>query len=577
MLDLRTRGWSLAVLVLGVALGACGGDDLPSESDAGPVDAGAEVDAPDLTAALYDPDHVVEVAIELPPAAWDELRTQARPGDILTGADCQAAPFGSPFTGQLGTVTIDGVRLEQVGVRKKGFLGSLDDDKPSLKLKLDQVIAGQEVSGVRDLTLNNNKQDPSVVRQCLAYRRFAAAGVPAPRCNYAHVTVNGRDLGVFTNVEPVKKRFLARHFASDAGRLYEGTLADFRPGWMATFEPKTDEANPDRSDLEAVAAALTVPDDQLLAALSPVVDVDRFVTYWAMETLLEHGDGYANNTNNFFVYADPTSGQLQFLPWGTDSVAGAPGADPAPDVVMANGLLARRLYLLPETRARYVARMQALLASAWDVPTVLAEVDRDVALVAPLLAGDPFTATHDVAAAQAGVRDFVRTRAARMAPSLAAPPAWDRPLRTSFCFIELGPLAATFSTTFKTAEPPDVFQAGTGTLTGTISGVPVAPIQVGTNAAPADDGQVSVQVFGLISGSDVLIAVVNVPPAEVVVGATVPIGVFQAFVIRLNPVTGAASVVGILFGGTITFTQAGTTEGAPIAGSWSGTLYSSPF
>jgi hypothetical protein len=37
------------------------------------------------------------------------------------------------------------------------------------------------------MTLNNNKQDPSAIHQCLGYAVFADAGVPAPRCNFAHV------------------------------------------------------------------------------------------------------------------------------------------------------------------------------------------------------------------------------------------------------------------------------------------------------------------------------------------------------------------------------------------------------
>ena len=564
------------LLVLLIALGACAGDDAPLEPDGGtPVD--ASPDAPDPSAAFFAPDHLIEIAIELPAADWDEVRRQTRPSDLLIGADCQAAPFGSPFTSKLATVTIDGQRFAQVAVRKKGFLGSLDDDKPSLKLKLDEVIADQAIAGLTGLTLNNNRQDPSAVRQCLAFRVFAAAGVPAPRCNFAHVTVNGRDLGVFTHLEGVGKRLLARHFSDDGGRLYEGTLSDFRTGWLATFEPKTDEANPDRSDLEAVAAAAAVPDAQLESALAPVVDVERFLTYWAVETLLEHGDGYASNTNNFFVYRDPTSGRFDFVPWGTDGVMGAPGTAPPSTVFFANGVLARRLYQLPATRARLLAALDRVLATAWDEPALLAEIDRMAALLAPVRVGDPFAVGVDLAAELDGVRAFVRTRRARIAPAIAAPPPWTNPPRTSFCFVELGPIHATFATTFKTAEPPDVFAAGTGTLTGSLDGVPITSQRIGTNAAPSDDGRVEVQLFDLVSGTDVLVAVVRVPPAAMVAGATVPIEVFSSFVFRFNPVTGTGSVVGYLLGGNITFTQAGTTEGAPVTGRWDSTVFSAPF
>lgn len=565
---------ALLALLL-AALTACGSDDAADpDADAGPIDAG--VDAPDPTLALFAPDHLLEIAIEMPEAAWDDLRQQNRPADVLMGEDCQAQPFGSPFTAQLATVTIDGTRYQEVAVRKKGFLGSLDDDKPSLKIKLDEVIE-QDIAGLHGLTLNNNKQDPSAVRQCLAFRRFAAAGVPAPRCNFAHVTINGRDLGIYTHVEAVGKPFLRRHFGDDSGRLYEGTLADFRTGWLATFEPKTDETNPDRSDLEALATALTAPDGQLLAALEPVVDVEKFLTFWAMETLIEHGDGYANNTNNFFVYREPASGRFHFIPWGVDGVAATTRVDPDARYVMADGLLARRLYLLPATRARYLAKLQSLLDTTWDAVAINADVDRMETLILPRLATDPFAIGRDVRIAIDDVQAFVATRRAQMAPTISTPPAWTRALRVSYCFVELGPVAATFATTFKNADPPDVFAAGTGTLTGTISGAPIVSMRVGTNAQPSDDGRVSILVFNQESGTDVLVGVVNVPPAAVRPGVTIPIDIFAGYLVRFHITTGTAEVVGVLLGGTIRFTQGGVTEGAPVAGSWDATLFRSPF
>jgi hypothetical protein len=565
----------LAVLATLLVMTACADDPGAAEPDGGLVD--ASPDAPDLTAALFARDHVVEVAIELPAADWDAIRTQTRPGDTLVGADCQDAPFGSPFTARMATVTVDGQRLEQVAVRKKGFLGSLDDDKPSLKLKFDEVIADQEVAGVRGLTLNNNRQDPSFLRQCLAYDLFSAAGLPAPRCNLAHVTVNGRDLGVFTNVESVNKRFLARHFTSADGRLYEGTLSDFRTGWLATFEPKTDEANPDRSDLEALAAAVAVPDAQLLAALAPVVDVEEFLTFWAMETLLGHGDGYAGNTNNFFVYREPGSARLHFLPWGVDGVAQPAPATPPDSVVMANGVLARRLYLLPETRTRYLARMQQLLDQVWDAPARVAAIDQLAALLLPRIGNDPFAAGQDVPAAIDELRRFFRERPRQVAPTIANAPPWTRALRSSFCFIELGPMAATFSTTFKTADPPDVFAAGTGTLTGTLGGVPVTASRIGSNAKLGDGGAVEVQLFALVAPTEVLVAVVQVPPAAFAPGPPRPIPIFSSFLFRFDPTTGVGEIVGTLVGGTLELTQAAVRDGAPVVGRWSGTVYSSPF
>src|SRR5690606_32903219 len=103
---------------------------------------------------------------------------------------------------------IDGVTIDSVAIRKKGFIGSLDEQRPSLKVKFDEYIEQDPIAGLDRLTLNNNKQDESQVSQYLTYRLFNAAGVPAPRCNFARVTVNGEYLGIYSNVESIRRPFL---------------------------------------------------------------------------------------------------------------------------------------------------------------------------------------------------------------------------------------------------------------------------------------------------------------------------------------------------------------------------------
>jgi spore coat protein CotH len=565
---MRSRSVLLA-LVLVVAAGCGGGETTADDQpDADP--------GPDPSDVMFEPTRIVEVAIEMPEAAWDEIRMQNRDSNILMGADCQAEEFPNPFTHREATVTIDGTRLERVGVRKKGFLGSLDNDKPSLKIKFDEYVADQEHAGLSGLTLNNNKQDPAYLRQCLAYQLFAQGGVPAPRCNFAHVTINGRDLGLFTHVEAVKKRFLARHFADNDGRLYEGTLSDFRPGWMATFEAKTNESDPDRSDLDAMATAAAAPDASFVTEVDARTSIDRFLTFWAMETLVEHGDGYANNTNNFFVYRDPTTGLFEFMPWGTDSVMGSRGSPPG-SIVLANGILARRLYLLPETRDRFITRARELVASVWTESTILAEIDRIETLIAPIVATDPFGDAAGFADAVDDVRAFVSRRKADVTAMLDAPPVWDRPLRDSFCFVDLGPIQGTFDTTYKTAEPPDIFAAGTGTLTGSISGTPITFTQLGTNAKPGDGGKVEVQFFARTSATEIFVVVINLRPDQLTPGPAVPIEIFTSYALRFDLTTGAAEVVGTLLGGTITLSQADDTEGAPVVGIFTSQIYNVPF
>jgi len=69
-------------------------------------------------------------------------------------------------------------------------------------------------------------QDPTFVKQCIAFQVFENAGLNVPWCNYAHVTVNGRDLGLYVHVESMDRRWVRRTFEQDAGDLWEGELSD---------------------------------------------------------------------------------------------------------------------------------------------------------------------------------------------------------------------------------------------------------------------------------------------------------------------------------------------------------------
>jgi len=51
--------------------------------------------------------------------------------------------------------------------------------------------------------------------------------------------------------------------------------------------------------------------------------------------------------------------------------------------VQAQSLLARRLYLLPETRDRYLTRLQQILSATWNETSLLAEIDAMEARLMP--------------------------------------------------------------------------------------------------------------------------------------------------------------------------------------------------
>ena len=424
----------------------------------------AEADPSD---AFFAMERVLEVSIEIDPEDWDTLRHQTRTFDDLM-AEIEkynlSRPFASIYDWFSATVTIDGETHTEVGVRKKGFLGSQSDTKPSLKLRYDKYVDGQSLGGVIErMTLNNSIQDPSMVNTCLAYQVFAAAGSPASRCNFATVTVNGKNLGLYVHVEEIKKPMLARHFNSAEGNLYEGTISDFTPDYRGTIEKKTNEDENDWSDVDAVMAALQDPSDAGLEALGKAVDLDRFLTFWATEVLVGHWDGYTGDRNNYHFYREP-DGKFVFIPWGVDDVFHLKD-DPnpfdeisnPPPSVLALSAIPNRLYNIPDWRAKYAVRMKEILNSVWNEEELLDSVDQMAAIVQQ----HSLPKVRDAAAKDTErVRKFILKRKGEILADITPePPDWPEPSALSLA-PEAFQVELRFETTWGTKDSLNPFADG---------------------------------------------------------------------------------------------------------------------
>ena len=205
---------------------------------------------------LFPRDRVIDVQISMDGADWDTIRLQTRSFGSALDHRRKQAPLEKPYTYVNAQVTMDGVTFPVVGIRKKGFLGSLNSIRPSLKIKLDHVDPGLQIDGLTTLTFNNNQQDVSQMSQFLGYSLFRATGVPAPRCGFAQVTVNGTNLGVYSHVESIREPLLRRTFGVAGGTLYEGTVVDFFEGWAGSFETKFGDDQAGRLKIGALIDAL---------------------------------------------------------------------------------------------------------------------------------------------------------------------------------------------------------------------------------------------------------------------------------------------------------------------------------
>ncbi|MYC76044.1 hypothetical protein F4X10_09820 [Candidatus Poribacteria bacterium] len=339
---------------------------------------------------IFPTDRVIDVQITLPRQDWDTIRYQSRDFMKALGASRQFKPMESPYTYVEASVSIDGIVFPKVGVRKKGFIGSLSNTRPSLKIKLNHIDKEGGIEGLTNLTLNNNKQDTGLVSQFMGYALFNAIGSPAPRCAYAKVTVNGKNLGIYAHVETVRKPFLKRAFGNSKGPLYEGTVVDFYKGWENSFEHKRGDDTRGRAQINALIDLLADP-KATEAGIGELVDLESFYRFWVTEGLVGFWDGYSGNKNNFFVYLNPEDDKFYFTPWGMDSIFTKMSKlefmndRRAPISVKTQGLIAYKLYQLESGRKRYAEVLTEILDKHWNTAELLAALDKAAVMVEPHL------------------------------------------------------------------------------------------------------------------------------------------------------------------------------------------------
>lgn len=313
----------------------------------------------------FDRNRLSIVQIRMSPADFEALKWEGR--SLAEGfSSCPSHDFSySKYTAR---VNIDGEVFDDVVIRKKGYLGSLSPSKPSLKLDFDELIEGRLYKTLKRMTLNNNRQDPSHARQCMAYDLYAKAGVNVPRCSWSKVYVNGEEMGVYTHVESIKKPFLDRAFGDDNGNLYESQISDFGTYLNEKFELKTNKTLNDRSDLTAVANALDIEDDaQFLTAIKALVDIPEFISLWAADAVMGNWDSATGNSNNYYLYHHPNDGLFHFIPWGTDAAfTGESLLNPKVGPLYRSNRLANRLFSIHETRTQYLQRLQQLITDHWN-------------------------------------------------------------------------------------------------------------------------------------------------------------------------------------------------------------------
>ena len=360
--------------------------------------------------ALFSRRTLLRLALEIPERGMDSLRRDPRQYVAATLRD--------------GNTT-----YSNVAVHLKGSAGSFRrvDDRPGLTLNFDYLEPdGPRFHGLKKVHLNNSVQDPSRLSEWVAGQMFREAGVPAARAAHALLELNGHDLGLYVILESMNKDFFGQYLQNPRGSLYgqprRGDVMDDLER-MEGNEPLT------RAELKALAEAAREEDVGLrLERLDQTLDLDRFLSFMALESILCHWDGYTIARHNYRLYHDLDTDRVVFLPHDLDQLMVRQNVGLVP---RAGGLVAQAVLNTPTLSARYRQRVCSLATNLFVVPRWTSQVDQAAAALLPALQAADASLAQDFARQATQLKGRMISRGQQMERQLAILAGTARPLSFS--------------------------------------------------------------------------------------------------------------------------------------------------
>jgi spore coat protein H len=295
-------------------------------------------------------------------------------------------------------VSIGGKVLKNVGLRHKGNGAFGTAPKHPFKIDFDKYVDGQAVDGITRISLNNNVYDTSKMREALSYDLFRQMNVPAPRTAFAKIYLSVPHrfdrtyLGLYSMVESVESGFLRSRFGNKNGLLLKPDLANGSPflgdrweRYRGPYQQKTKGFEGSTQSFIDYTRLVNKGDNEAFAKeITNYIDLDEFLRFLAVNTVLANLDSFLGMGKNFYIYLDPESRKLSWIPWDLDLSFGA--YFHCGNVYQRINLsirhpyscgdpLVERLLSRPEIEKVYREHLQKIVSTAFSPATMEAKID----------------------------------------------------------------------------------------------------------------------------------------------------------------------------------------------------------
>ncbi|WP_422397626.1 CotH kinase family protein [Sporosarcina psychrophila] len=273
-------------------------------------------------------------------------------------------------------------------LRKKSY--QLSFYKPSIYRK------------AKELHLNAEFKDPSLLRNKLSFDFFNEIGCLSPKSRFVFVKLNGKNEGIYLEIESVDEFFLANRQLPE-GPIYYAVDGDANFSLMSNldkevkksltlgYEKKCVTEQGDNQLQEMIVNINTVPREEFEHEIVKYVNVDKYLRWLAGVIFTQNFDGFVHN---YALYRNGETGLFEVIPWDYDATWGRDvnGESMREDYLRIEGFntLTARILDVKTFRMQYKNLLEEILNSKFNVEYMKPKIQAMHNLIRPYVLKDPY-------------------------------------------------------------------------------------------------------------------------------------------------------------------------------------------
>lgn len=253
----------------------------------------------------------------------------------------------------------------------------------------------------RELHLNAEYRDPSLIRNKLSFEFFKDIGSISPDCKYVFIEINGNPMGVYLQLESVDDLFLHKRQLPYGPIFYATNYhANFslltpkhkpKPSLLSGYERKLGNAD-DNLDLEMLICKVnTISRSDFGEEIPKYMDVKKYLLWLCGVICTQNYDAFIHN---YALYRNGKTGLYEMIPWDYDATWGRDcnGDIMEYDYVPIKGYntLTARLLDVKDIRQQYRLLLEEILETLFTAVALESRITNLHKQLRPYLFLDPY-------------------------------------------------------------------------------------------------------------------------------------------------------------------------------------------